>query len=176
MIKVKKEGVILQPTRREFENQAVLNPTCITSGANVKMFYRAVREGNYSSIGYCKLEGPLEVVERYEEPVLSPEYDYESHGIEDPRIVELDGTYYLFYTAYDGKNAVSAYASSKNLVKFEKHGVITPKMSYDEAEDIFRNSKQRLKEKYFFFEAYYKDVVGDDVLLWEKDVFIKVLV
>jgi predicted GH43/DUF377 family glycosyl hydrolase len=172
VIEVRKEGVILQPTRREFENQAVLNPACIKTGQNVKMFYRAVREGNYSSIGYCKLEGPLEVVERYEAPILYPEHDYESHGCEDPRIVELDGTYYLFYTAYDGKNAVSAYASSKNLVKWKKHGVITPKVSYDEAEDIFRNSRQRLKEKYFFFEAYYKDVVGDDVLLWEKDVFI----
>ncbi len=172
MVDVRKEGVILESTGREFENQAVLNPTVLRKGEVVHMFYRAVREGNNSTIGYCKLDGPMNVVERLDKPVLEPEHDYEKKGLEDPRIVELDGTYYLFYTAYDGKNALAAYAESKDLVSFEKKGVVSPQMSYDEAEDFFRRSRLKLKEKYFFFESYYKDVMGDDVLLWEKDAFI----
>jgi len=170
MVLVRREGVLLEATENEFENQAVLNPTVIQQGNTLHLFYRAVKEGNYSSVGYCKLEGPLKVVERKNSPILFPEHDYEIHGTEDPRIVLLDGTYYMFYTAYDGKNALVAYATSKDLKTWEKHGIISAKMSYDEAGDFFHFSK--LKEKYLFFESYYKDIVGEDVLLWEKDTFL----
>ncbi|KKL87573.1 hypothetical protein LCGC14_1933340 [marine sediment metagenome] len=170
MVLVRREGVLLEATENEFENQAVLNPTVIQQGNTLHMFYRAVKEGNYSSVGYCKLEGPMKIVERKNSPILFPEHDYEIHGTEDPRIVLLDGTYYMFYTAYDGKNALVAYATSKDLKTWEKHGIISAKMSYDEAGDFFHFSK--LKEKYLFFESYYKDIVGEDVLLWEKDTFL----
>jgi len=170
MVIVRREGVLLDATKNEFENQAVLNPTVVQQGDTLHLFYRAVKEGNYSSIGYCKLEGPMNIIERRNSPILFPEHDYEIHGTEDPRIVFLDGTYYMFYTAYDGKNALIAYATSKDLKNWEKHGIISPQMRYDKAGDFFRLSK--LKEKYYFFISYYKDVVAEDVLLWEKDSFI----
>ncbi len=170
MVRVRKERILLEATENEFENQAVLNPTMVQQGDTLHMFYRAVKEGNYSSIGYCKLKGPFDIVERRKSPILFPEHDYEIHGTEDPRVVLLDGTYYMFYTAYDGSNALVAYATSKDLKIWEKHGIISPKMSYDEAGHFFRLSK--LKEKYYFFLSYYKDVVAEDVLLWEKDSFI----
>lgn len=170
MVIVKREGVILEATENEFENQAVLNPTVVQQGDTLHLFYRAVKEGNYSSIGYCRLEGPLNIVERKKSPILFPEYDYEKHGTEDPRVVFLDGIYYLFYTAYDGKNALVAYATSKDLKIWEKHGLISPKITYDEVKNFFHLSN--LKEKYFFFVSYYKDVIAPDVLLWEKDCFI----
>src|SRR3989344_2313428 len=156
MFRIKKEGIILRPTKRKFENEGVLNPACMQVGNEVHMFYRAVKKGNYSSIGYCRLEGPLKVIERAKKPVVVPKYKYESHGIEDPRIVQLDGMYYMFYTAYDGKNALAAYAVSKDLKKFEKRGILSPKISYDQAEDIFRHAKEKhgtLKDRYFFFES-----------------------
>src|ERR1035437_73428 len=126
MIDIKKEGVLLSKTDLEFENEGVLNPAAIREGDNVHMFYRAVRTGNYSSIGYCKLDGPMTVVERWDKPIMVPEFEYESHGIEDPRIVKIDDLYYLIYTAYDGKNALGALATSKDLVHFEKQGIIVP--------------------------------------------------
>ena len=114
------------------------------------------------------------MVEREKKRVLYQQHKYELHGIEDPRIVFLDSQYYLTYTAYDGKNALAAYGVSKDLKKFKKRGILSPKISYDEAEDIFRHEKEKhggLKDRYFFFESYYKDVVGQDVMLWEKDFF-----
>ena len=42
MVFVKKEGVILEATESEFENQAVLNPACVQEGKTIRMFYRAV--------------------------------------------------------------------------------------------------------------------------------------
>ncbi len=170
MLEVKDEGIILKKTDFEFENDSVLNPTCIQNGDIVHMFYRAVKKGNFSSVGYCELKSN-QVIKRLDHPVLYPEFDYESHGIEDPRITKIDGIYYLFYTAYDGKNARIAYAQSKDLINFEKKGVVSPTITYDEAEDIFRQSPD-LQEKYFLFESYYKEKHGKDILLWEKDSFL----
>jgi beta-1,2-mannobiose phosphorylase / 1,2-beta-oligomannan phosphorylase len=175
MLKVKKEGVILEPTELEFEAKAVLNPTCIKKGNHIHMFYRSVRRNGVSCIGYCKLKGPLKVVHREKHPILCPEFNYDRKGLEDPRITFINGKYYLFYTTYDGYNARVAYAISKDLKKFKKQSVITPDITYDEAEDLFRHSREKhgkLKDKYFFFESYFKDKVGKDVLLWEKDVML----
>jgi len=87
MIDVKKEGVLLEKTTHEFENAGVLNPGVIREGDSVHMFYRAVRNGNFSSIGYCRFKGPLTLEFRSETPVITSEFDYESHGVEDPRVV-----------------------------------------------------------------------------------------
>ncbi|MBN2368346.1 winged helix-turn-helix domain-containing protein [Candidatus Woesearchaeota archaeon] len=172
MVYVKKEGILLESTKKEFESHAVLNPSIIQQGNTLHMFYRAVAPGNRSSVGYCKLDGPMKITERSDAPILWPEHDYEKQGIEDPRVVHMNGTYYMFYAAYDGKSARGAMATSKDLKKWNKQGIITPNISYDLAEDLFRQSRSKLKEKYFFFESYYKDIVGKDVMLWEKDIFM----
>lgn len=166
MLKIKDEGIILEKTNLKFEDKAVLNPACIQVGDITHMFYRAVDHNDISSIGYCQLKDN-KVVKRLKEPVLLPEHDYEKKGIEDPRITYLDGTYYLLYTAYDGKDALISYATSLDLVHFTKRGLISPKISYDEAEDIFRDLK--IREKYTIFEVFYKDRWGKDILLFEKD-------
>jgi len=169
MVKVRKEGIILRPRNLAFEKEGVLNPACIKVGNEVHMFYRAVAKGNHSTIGYCKLEGPLKVVDRLNKPVFVPKYSYEKHGIEDARIVEIEGTYYLTYIGYDGKNVRIAYATSEDLVIFRKRGVILPDITYDNAEDHFRYCQ--LKERYYLFESYFKETVGKDALLWNKDAF-----
>ncbi len=172
MIKVKSEGIILESSQNGFDNQAVLNPACVEIGGVTHMFYRGVRRGDMSSsIGCCQLVDN-EAVKRSSEPVLFPEYDYEKKGVEDPRIVFLDGVYYLFYTAYDGKNALFAYATSTDLISFVKRGVISPRISYAEAGSLFGSSRTKMREKYFFFESYIRDREGGDILLWEKDAFI----
>ena len=165
------EGNVVLESRPgvEFENEGVLNPACIEKDGLIHMFYRAVKKGNFSTIGYCQLKGN-KVIIRNDFPLMIPEYHYESHGIEDPRITCLDGKYYMFYTAYDGKNALVAYATSSDLKTFAKKGLITPRISYDEAEDIFRDSG--VLNKYIFFEKAFKQNKGDDICLWEKDTLL----
>ncbi|MFX1339999.1 MAG: winged helix-turn-helix domain-containing protein [Promethearchaeota archaeon] len=170
MLNIKREGILLQPTDLEFESQAVLNPTIVQDAGVLHLFYRAVKEGNYSSIGYCRLSGPLKIVERKTKPIIFPEHDYEIHGVEDPRIVFLDDKYYLFYTAYNGRDARVAYATSKDLLDWEKHGLITPSIQYEQAKEYFKSS--RLKNKYYLFVSYIKEITAPDVLLWEKDCFL----
>lgn len=171
MITVKNEGVILSETELDFENDGVLNPAILQEGNTVHMFYRAVRRGNYSTIGYAKLEGPLKVVERKQKPLITPSADYEIHGVEDPRIVKIDDVYYLSYCAYDGVNAMGALITSTDLVHFEKHGVIVPQVTYEEFKRLTEFSGY-LNGKYERFHAHNNIHSNPDkkLLLWDKNL------
>jgi predicted GH43/DUF377 family glycosyl hydrolase len=171
MIEVKKEGILLKKTTLDFENDGVLNPAAIRVGDNVHIFYRAVRKGNYSTVGYCRLKGPVTIEDRSETPVLEPHFDYELHGVEDPRITKIDDLYYLSFTAYDGVNALGALAVSKDLVHFDKMGIIVPKMTYEEFR-FLAESKGALNEKYHRYNERGRvhKKHGKDVLLWDKNV------
>jgi predicted GH43/DUF377 family glycosyl hydrolase len=166
VLKIKNEGIILEKTSLNFEAKGVLNPACIKVGDIVHMFYRAISKDDISSIGYCQLRNN-NVIKRLDEPVLFPEYDYEKRGIEDPRIIFLGGLYYMTYTAYDGKNAMIAYATSRDLINFKKGGIISPKITYEEADKIFK--KTNIGKKYEYFERIYEKNFGHEVLLWDKD-------
>ncbi len=168
MLRVKNEGVVLKPLY-DFEKGGVLNPACISVGDEEWIFYRAVDSVGISTIGFCRLKDDV-VLERFEKPILVPEFDYEKSGIEDPRITFLEGIYYLFYTAYDGKNAQIAYATSSKLPHFEKKGLLMPGVTYEEAGKLFK--KTNLTMRYKGFEERYQEARGDDVLLWEKDAFL----
>lgn len=168
MLKAKDEGIILEKTDLEFESQAVLNPGCIEKDGLVHMFYRAVKPGNFSTIGYCQLKDN-KVTFRAKSPILVPEHKYEKHGLEDPRIVLLEGTYYLFYTAFDGQNALTAYATSFDLVHFEKQGLLSSIIAYAKTKEYFQDLV--LSQRYLSFEAPFMETQGKDVLLWQKDTF-----
>jgi len=161
MISIENEGIILEKSNLDFENQAVLNPTCLEKDGVVHMFYRAVRNGNFSTIGYCQFKNN-KLIYRAPAPILRPEFDYEKQGLEDPRIILLEGIYYLFYVAYDGRNARVALATSIDLINFKKQGVITSQMSYDKAEDLFAKNVTKI----------YSQFENKTTLLWEKDTFI----
>ncbi len=101
MIIVEKLGIVLSPMSLKFENAGVLNPGVYQEGNTVPIFYRATEEGNFSTIGYAKLNVPMKIVERMDRPIIVRDFDYEKQGVEDPRIVKIEDTYYLTYTAYE---------------------------------------------------------------------------
>ncbi len=171
MIDVKKEGILFTKTDLEFENEGVLNPAVIREGDSVHLFYRAVRKGNHSSIGYCRLDGPLTVTERLGEPFMVPEFEYESQGVEDARIVKIDDLYYMTYTGYDGTNARGALAVSTDLKHFNKQGIIVPPITY--AEFVFlAESAGKVNELYYRNHKFYYQEADPDkkIMLWDKNV------
>ncbi|RME59733.1 pesticidal protein Cry7Aa [Candidatus Parcubacteria bacterium] len=173
-LSVKKHGVILEPRGRGFEAKAVLNPACYQEGETIHLLYRAVDRHGKSSIGYARLIGPQKVVERWEKPLIDRRYRYESDGVEDPRIVKIGDTLYLTYVATDGRNALSAYASGKDIFHLRKRGIISPRFTYHTAVKIFEKSypKARLKDAYFFFASFYEEENGKNVLVWHKDFIL----
>lgn len=171
MINVKKEGIILKKTDLEFENEGVLNPAAIREGDSVYLFYRAVQKGNHSSIGYCRLDGPLTVAERWEKPFMVPEFDYESHGVEDARIVKIDDLYYMTYTGYDGTNARGALATSKDMKFFTKQGIIVPPITYAEFVYLAESSGKVNENYYHNHKFYYQEYDPEKkIMLWDKNV------
>jgi predicted GH43/DUF377 family glycosyl hydrolase len=170
MIQIRKEGVLLKKTELGFENEGVLNPGVLAEGRDIHILYRAVSKGNFSSIGYCRLDDPLTVTQRNDTPLVVAEFAYESHGIEDPRIVKIDGLYYITYTAYDGVNALGALVVSEDLVHFEKKGIISAQITFD----YFRKLVERkaiIDTKYIKYNEHIvtREREGDAVLLWDKN-------
>jgi beta-1,2-mannobiose phosphorylase / 1,2-beta-oligomannan phosphorylase len=173
MLTVTKHGVLIEPTSHQFENHGVFNPACISVNGEIHLLYRATTKENYSTIGYCLLESPIKIAIRNEKPLLIPLNKNEAHGIEDPRIVNIDGTYILSYTAYDGSNALGAMATSKDLKTFDRHGIITPQLTYKEFQ-LCIDSNEGLKKKYLRFVKLLYDRGGLDaahkLFIWDKDV------
>jgi predicted GH43/DUF377 family glycosyl hydrolase len=57
-------------------------------------------------------------------PAFAPVNDYETFGIEDPRISLIDGTYYISYVAVSPLGVTTCLASTKDFKSFQRHGVI----------------------------------------------------
>ncbi len=171
MIQVTKHGIVLEKTNIDFENEGVLNPGVIVHDNQIHMFYRAVHKGNHSTIGYCLLDTPLNVLYRRQTPLIFPEFEYESKGLEDPRVVKIDNTFYLTYTAFNGTNALGAVATSTDLKHWNKKGIIVPQVTYDDFRTL-AESKGELNDKYLRYNEHERnfDSSQEEVLLWDKNL------
>ncbi len=117
---------ILGPRGDGFESAGVFNPAVIVKDGQIVMLYRAQDRGGTSRLGYATSSDGV-LFTRRPEPVLVPEVDYErGGGVEDPRLVHIDGTYYLTYTGYNTKDAQLCLAVSQDLLHWERRGVILP--------------------------------------------------
>jgi beta-1,2-mannosidase len=119
------ETPILRPQGDGWESASVYNPAAVVKDDRVVLLYRAHADDIVSHVGLATSEDGIHF-ERHPEPVLSPAEDHEVHGVEDPRVTEVDGTYYLTYTAYDGTNAQLCLATSTDLFEWTRHGPLFP--------------------------------------------------
>lgn len=174
MVRIEKLGVVLSSTDHPFESMGVLNPAIIQEGNTIKMIYRAFKEGNFSTLGYCEFIDPTAVSLRNSKPIFIPEEKYEKHGVEDPRVVKIEDLYYLTYTGYDGRNALGCLAVSEDLNSFERKGIITPRASLISYQLALENNKN-LPIKYFEHLQTYidRDLMGKTKFkVWDKDVLL----
>jgi beta-1,2-mannobiose phosphorylase / 1,2-beta-oligomannan phosphorylase len=65
------------------------------------------------------------------EPLLIGEGSYETLGIEDARVTEIDGTYYLTYTAVSRNGYGVGMRSTSDWKHFKHHGVVIPPFNKD---------------------------------------------
>ncbi|MHC4120361.1 MAG: glycoside hydrolase family 130 protein [Planctomycetota bacterium] len=59
-----------------------------------------------------------------ETPTISAANEYETFGVEDPRISLIDGTYYIHYVAVSPLGVVTYLMSTRDFADFEHRGVI----------------------------------------------------
>lgn len=129
-----------------WESRNVLNPTAVVRHDSVFLLYRAQDATGTSRVGlavstdgqrFTKMPTPLFYPDK--DAQLPLEWNHRKlsgdtleacqscyfDGVEDPRLVESeDGTYVMTYTAYDGKTARLALATSRDLRKWTKHGLV----------------------------------------------------
>ncbi len=117
---------IFSPSGDGFESAGVFNPAVVRHGGKFVMLYRAQDRNGTSRLGYAESRDGIHFTRR-PEPVLSPEAEYEKNGgVEDPRLVKIGDLYYLTYTGYNKKEAQLCLATSKDLVHWDRKGVIMP--------------------------------------------------
>ncbi len=120
------DAPILSPQGVTWESAGTFNPAVVRHNSLFVMLYRAQDAAGTSRLGYAESADGIHF-ERRAEPVLSPEADYEKDGgVEDPRLQRFGDTYYLTYTGYNKKDAQLCLATSKDLIHWEREGVILP--------------------------------------------------
>jgi len=117
---------ILSPEGTSWQSAGTFNPAVVPHNGKSVMLYRAQDKNGTSRLGYAASSDGLHFTRR-PEPVLSPETDYEKDGgVEDPRLVKFGDMYYLTYTGYNKKDAQLCLATSRDLIHWERKGVILP--------------------------------------------------
>jgi len=130
------QNPILTPRKEGFDSRDVFNTASIDLNGSVYLLYRAMDGNNTSTIGLAISKDGVTIDERLPEPIYVPRAEFEmkrgsatgNSGCEDPRIVRIDDTLYMTYTAYDGvhspKGAVSSISVSDFLAnKFDMWSV-----------------------------------------------------
>ena len=119
-------GPVIAPRGDGWESAGTFNPSVVRHNGTVVMLYRAQDRNGVSRLGSATSTDGIRFTRRAE-PVLSPETDYERDGgLEDPRLVKIGSTYYLTYTGYNKKAAQLCLATSTDLVRWDRKGVILP--------------------------------------------------
>jgi predicted GH43/DUF377 family glycosyl hydrolase len=117
---------IISPQGDGWEAAGTFNPAVILHRGKFVMLYRAQDNNGTSRLGYAESSDGIHFTRR-PQPVLSPEAAYEKDGgVEDPRLVKFGNIYYLTYTGYNKKDAQLCLATSKDLLHWQRQGVILP--------------------------------------------------
>ncbi len=117
---------VLQPKPgHPWESLNVFNAAVVEHQGLLHMLYRAQGDDYVSHIGYAASPDGLEWW-RMDRPVLSPGSPLETRGVEDPRVTRLNDTFYMVYTAYSSHGTRVSLAASRNLIAWDRLGVILP--------------------------------------------------
>ena len=118
---------ILSPNpENNWESAFLYNPTAIVLNETIFLLYRAQNASKTSSIGLAWSTDGYNFT-RLNQPIIYATEDYETiGGTEDPRIVRVNGTFHVTYTAYNNESAQLCMASSTDLLNWNKSGILFP--------------------------------------------------
>ena len=182
----------MQDKKIGWEESDVFNPAATVKDGKIYVLYRAEDNSatgigkRTSRIGLAESEDGIHM-KRRKTPVMYPDKDnmkeYEwAGGCEDPRVTMTeDGLYVMAYTSWNRKVARLCIATSRDLIKWEKHGPAFAKAYNGRFKDLFcksgsmvttiKNGKQvltKIRGKYFMYwgeHAVYA-ATSDDLVNW----------
>ena len=117
---------ILKPQKEHpWEALNVFNAAVVHHNRLFHLLYRAQGMDYVSTIGYAVSRDGFDWL-RLDRLVLEPANEFETKGVEDPRITRIGDTFYMVYTAYSEHGTHVSLAASSNLIAWERLGVILP--------------------------------------------------
>jgi predicted GH43/DUF377 family glycosyl hydrolase len=122
-----KNNPILTPNPdNDWESAYLYNPTAIVLNETIFLLYRAQNKSKTSSVGLAWSTDGVNFT-RLNKPIIYATEPWETiGGTEDPRIVRVNGTFYVTYTAYDNVTAQLAIATSEDLINWTKYPPLFP--------------------------------------------------
>lgn len=140
LVEREERNPVLKPDdSRSWEARAVFNGCPVKKGKKTYLAYRAFslphyhtlaqRELSLSEIGVAESNDGIDFENRRR--FIIPEKDWEKFGCEDPKAVEFEGKYYVFYTAlstfpFSPEGIRVGVAVSKDLKSVEEKHLVTP--------------------------------------------------
>ncbi len=134
------ENPILTPSDLSWEDMLVFNPGAVVSDGKILLLYRAKgRMDKISRFGLAESTDGIHFTRRNKPIYAGDNHVYEKRGVEDPRLVKIDDTFYFVYTAViedpEGKidpawseqiakKPQIALAATKDFEFFHEYGVI----------------------------------------------------
>jgi predicted GH43/DUF377 family glycosyl hydrolase len=121
------QNPILTPNpANNFESTYLYNPTAIVLNGTIFLLYRAQNASKTSSIGLAWSTDGYSFT-RLNRPIISATEPWESiGGCEDPRIVHINNTFLVTYTAYNNVSAQLCTATSTDLLTWTKSPPLFP--------------------------------------------------
>lgn len=133
---VQKEGTVTVPYYNKKGNLEILN----FQSNDPKLIIKDARVINYDGVDYLTTISHLRLLysvdgTTFQEPKSHQNIfgvgKYESYGIEDCRVSQLDDTYYLTYTAVSENGVCVALQTTRDWKNFIRHGLILPPHNKD---------------------------------------------
>jgi predicted GH43/DUF377 family glycosyl hydrolase len=84
---------------------------------------------------------------RLDKPIFGPKLGLEPRGCEDPRLVKIEGKFYLTYTAYSEKGMRIGLACTENFIRWERLRIDWPNINNKNAV-LF---PEKIKDRYVLF-------------------------
>ncbi len=170
--------LLLPDPTSTWECYNVFNPAVLHHNGLFHMWYRAQGLDWVSRIGYAVSEDGLHW-NRLREPVLAPVDGTDSRGVEDPRVVWLDGRFHMTYTAYGrdfsgaqpthaGGGILPMIAVSDNGITWQRLGPIV--RGEDNKDHVL--FPRRLNGRYAALHRRWPNVwiaYSDDLLTWPEE-------
>lgn len=170
------EPIMAPDPTSDWECYNVFNPSVLHYGGLFHMHYRAQGLDWISRIGYAVSEDGVRW-NRLRCPVLSPAGPADALGVEDPRVVEIEGVFYMTYTAFGhaaggptvaGGSITPMIARSQNLISWERIGPVV--RGEDNKDHVL--FPRRIKGRYVLLHRRRPRIwlaYSDDLVTWPEE-------
>ncbi len=151
-----KENPILVPSQESWENFLVFNPAAFHFEGKITLLYRAMgKNDKMSRLGLATSDDGIHFI-RHAHPVYyGSGHPHELLGVEDPRVVFIDDTYYIVYAAVSEDLESEVDPNWKEQIAKKTHIAVSTTKNFQD---------------FFDYDVMIKNLPGKNASLFPKKV------